>query len=114
MRFDNMEMEYSKRSATGIGMYVVAYVAPGIDDRLASQDRLHFWRRHCAAFHVFSAATTTGRVGTWLQRLRREEHSGCHEATLRCPFECGVRTGTQRSEERRVGKECRSRWSPYH
>ena len=23
-------------------------------------------------------------------------------------------TGYQRSEERRVGKECRSRWSPYH
>ena len=23
-------------------------------------------------------------------------------------------TGTGRSEERRVGKECRSRWSPYH
>ena len=23
-------------------------------------------------------------------------------------------TETQRSEERRVGKECRSRWSPYH
>ena len=23
-------------------------------------------------------------------------------------------TGTDRSEERRVGKECRSRWSPYH
>ena len=22
--------------------------------------------------------------------------------------------GGQRSEERRVGKECRSRWSPYH
>src|SRR3712207_7538843 len=22
--------------------------------------------------------------------------------------------GVQRSEERRVGKECRSRWSPYH
>src|SRR5256885_13237591 len=25
-----------------------------------------------------------------------------------------LRTGTTRSEERRVGKECRSRWSPYH
>src|SRR2546422_1023581 len=25
-----------------------------------------------------------------------------------------VRTVTERSEERRVGKECRSRWSPYH
>ena len=25
-----------------------------------------------------------------------------------------VGKGTFRSEERRVGKECRSRWSPYH
>src|SRR3712207_8444101 len=24
------------------------------------------------------------------------------------------RAGARRSEERRVGKECRSRWSPYH
>ena len=24
------------------------------------------------------------------------------------------RFDTRRSEERRVGKECRSRWSPYH
>src|SRR5260370_24044056 len=26
----------------------------------------------------------------------------------------GVRYNRKRSEERRVGKECRSRWSPYH
>src|SRR2546430_16724259 len=26
----------------------------------------------------------------------------------------GPDTGEDRSEERRVGKECRSRWSPYH
>ena len=26
----------------------------------------------------------------------------------------GKWTDSQRSEERRVGKECRSRWSPYH
>ena len=25
-----------------------------------------------------------------------------------------VLPGSARSEERRVGKECRSRWSPYH
>src|SRR5260370_38951343 len=25
-----------------------------------------------------------------------------------------VKEGDKRSEERRVGKECRSRWSPYH
>ena len=27
---------------------------------------------------------------------------------------CGPGFTTLRSEERRVGKECRSRWSPYH
>ena len=25
-----------------------------------------------------------------------------------------ITPGAERSEERRVGKECRSRWSPYH
>ena len=25
-----------------------------------------------------------------------------------------IKWGIMRSEERRVGKECRSRWSPYH
>src|SRR5260370_41170212 len=32
-----------------------------------------------------------------------------------CQYEWAtVRTNYFRSEERRVGKECRSRWSPYH
>src|SRR5256884_4129536 len=30
------------------------------------------------------------------------------------PRRRGVADSTLRSEERRVGKECRSRWSPYH
>ena len=31
------------------------------------------------------------------------------------PYGCGLEAyRTLRSEERRVGKECRSRWSPYH
>ena len=39
--------------------------------------------------------------------------------TLLGPSGCGKTTtlriiGGFRSEERRVGKECRSRWSPYH
>ena len=34
---------------------------------------------------------------------------------LRVEFPILLLTGNQwRSEERRVGKECRSRWSPYH
>ena len=30
------------------------------------------------------------------------------------PYTFFITPLTQRSEERRVGKECRSRWSPYH
>ena len=29
-------------------------------------------------------------------------------------FDVTYGTNSERSEERRVGKECRSRWSPYH
>src|SRR2546425_13378037 len=32
----------------------------------------------------------------------------------RATFRNGLFLASQRSEERRVGKECRSRWSPYH
>ena len=35
--------------------------------------------------------------------------SGCGKSTT-----LRMITGLDRSEERRVGKECRSRWSPYH
>src|SRR5258706_3630979 len=35
--------------------------------------------------------------------------------SLYMPKDCGrVKLAQPRSEERRVGKECRSRWSPYH
>ena len=33
---------------------------------------------------------------------------------FRSGFEISDELGGNRSEERRVGKECRSRWSPYH
>ena len=32
----------------------------------------------------------------------------------RKPVRAHAMDGAARSEERRVGKECRSRWSPYH
>src|SRR6266850_3785947 len=43
--------------------------------------------------------------------------SGWGTADLSASFSGSVLTlspNTKRSEERRVGKECRSRWSPYH
>ena len=38
-------------------------------------------------------------------RFNKEENDGSYTGTA---------FGSSRSEERRVGKECRSRWSPYH
>src|SRR4051794_41435433 len=49
-------------------------------------------------------------------RLERENHGGgAHTWMEDADFLRAKSFGiTGRSEERRVGKECRSRWSPYH
>src|SRR5438874_9925038 len=42
-------------------------------------------------------------------------HGDARLKTAAChPHGKGLRMMVPRSEERRVGKECRSRWSPYH
>ena len=43
-------------------------------------------------------------------------HTNALDEALALPsdFSAHIARNTQRSEERRVGKECRSRWSPYH
>ena len=61
-----------------------------------------------------SASSFQGLILT-LQRYWAEQ--GC---VILQPYDIEVGAGTfhpataLRSEERRVGKECRSRWSPYH
>ena len=45
----------------------------------------------------------------WDKRFKRSEE---HTSELQSRFDLVCRI--IRSEERRVGKECRSRWSPYH
>ena len=53
----------------------------------------------------------------WLN-LTQEELNGqvgtSHQFFLHMLVDWFERAGKGRSEERRVGKECRSRWSPYH
>ena len=51
------------------------------------------------------AFNKTDRDGAPMRR-----RGGMHRRKKVCVF-CGK---DNRSEERRVGKECRSRWSPYH
>src|SRR5256885_8274848 len=49
------------------------------------------------------------RVGARVHRAANDRHVDADIARERCCDGLEVR-----SEERRVGKECRSRWSPYH
>src|SRR5438132_11469385 len=53
-----------------------------------------------------------GRLQT-VSRLRDEARAGSHERERTLGGLESLREAS-RSEERRVGKECRSRWSPYH
>ena len=69
--------------------------------------------------HVF-AALEAGAAGYLLKdvqpddlvRAIRQTHQG--ESALHPKVAARLVQHTARSEERRVGKECRSRWSPYH
>ena len=44
--------------------------------------------------------------------INNNSNNGWHEKITASCYKNPV--GIARSEERRVGKECRSRWSPYH
>ena len=51
----------------------------------------------------------------WLTGPVAPRHVGSSQTRARTRVPCiGRRILNHRSEERRVGKECRSRWSPYH
>src|SRR3712207_9150914 len=104
-----------------------AGVAPAADDRL----RLGSASRSEAFSRVY--AQSFGEVSGYCARLLRDDNAArdvTQEAFVRLfsrwrsvsdprAFVFVVATNLvrdewKRSEERRVGKECRSRWSPYH
>ena len=49
-----------------------------------------------------------------LHLLKSNKYSGAENVVLTIMDVCSDMDMVYRSEERRVGKECRSRWSPYH
>ena len=63
-----------------------------------------------------------GEDGIKTIKSMNQGHDGISNFAMECidtsvdddVLDIGCGGGTTRSEERRVGKECRSRWSPYH
>ena len=76
------------------------YTAPAVRTFVA-QERPGSW----ADKHEVEEVVAGARAGALVCAVPAKEFSG--EAPVR-------RRAGHRSEERRVGKECRSRWSPYH
>src|SRR5258708_3426881 len=64
---------------------------------------------------AFRAATDMIAGALWRDPERVDEWAGELPRASRVVAYCvHGQEVSQRSEERRVGKECRSRWSPYH
>src|SRR2546426_8748733 len=74
-------------------------------------------RRHTRLQGDWSSDVCSSDLGLARVRNLAARHPGAEPRKL--ISECltdlsGFREAVKRSEERRVGKECRSRWSPYH
>ena len=63
-----------------------------------------------AFYHIVAADSRAPRDGKFIEKLGTY-NPNTNPATIDLNFEKAL---DWRSEERRVGKECRSRWSPYH
>src|SRR2546430_17199857 len=63
--------------------------------------------------HLRPTASVTGEALSFRLRVENIEYLGA-EWIVSGTVVGGRLGGKKRSEERRVGKECRSRWSPYH
>jgi len=90
--------------------------AQKLSESLSLREVAHTVIRTCveelgASLAWLAQAEPDGRVKNIAQYP--EEHSYPRSVTLRWDDTLEGQ-GPTRSEERRVGKECRSRWSPYH
>ena len=109
-------LELAAGNVTVLDVPVVA------DGRLASPGALRGLRRRVARLDQdpAGALTPTRRIGylmTELSRGPREDAQRLRDEALEVfglPTSRDFLNRITRSEERRVGKECRSRWSPYH
>src|SRR2546427_10943974 len=74
---------------------------------MVSQDPLSTWNK-------FAYARVKDMLLKSAEKMPEESYSFKPVDTVRSYGQIVGHVADARSEERRVGKECRSRWSPYH
>src|SRR3712207_9577409 len=109
--------------ASGEALEAAAWKVKNLDDFEARLERAAHRvdelakTRGAAALAIYEAALM--KSGRPMEEVRAkvrefEETFEDEEEELTIPRVSGIMNVEGRSEERRVGKECRSRWSPYH
>src|ERR1017187_1517511 len=84
-----------------------------IDDEDLSA--LIYKSKHCGTRRAARAQDRDPRVLQLDPFLQRPHHAGdVRVVSVNLAVYTDAQRVASRSEERRVGKECRSRWSPYH
>ena len=83
---------------------------------MKSHDNLNFYFSACALRIFFAGICSKKNFGLKRTTGYRKYAARCFAlVSTCCPVSLYLHTYlVHRSEERRVGKECRSRWSPYH
>src|SRR2546421_7607684 len=72
-------------------------------------------RRHTRSDRDWSSDVCSSDLGARVSQFVEEPGAGVLVQEIHPPIRLLIfGEGPDRSEERRVGKECRSRWSPYH
>src|SRR3712207_736445 len=114
---------HARRPVRGIVLDMDSSVSPTFGEQEGSAYNGHFGSSCCHPLFVFNqcgdlerGALRSGNAHSaegWREVL--EPVVARHRTTMkRRYFRADAGFASPRSEERRVGKECRSRWSPYH
>ena len=106
-RIEIMGHDMLRNPVPALAKLGIVFQQPTLDLELTVTGNLLFH----AGLHGIARSVAKPRIAAELQRLGLAERAHDKAAQL----SGGNRRRVElRSEERRVGKECRSRWSPYH
>src|SRR2546425_12047328 len=106
------------RSSFAIAMKDYTFIRPGIAVTISAATLVAAFVIGVTLIGSLQRASAAVRAGALTSQRLHRYNAGVEVrremSTSRNPAYRRPEVIAQRSEERRVGKECRSRWSPYH